>query len=788
MANRLKRRSLAVATPIHSPSGSQETDRDSPMVIPPDEVDEDAERRGRVRKRQSIGRFNRHVNETPTTEAPVGQTGAPGTPQTQGALATGVGGYSAAQLAEHYANCMKLSAENKINTKNAFHLQLIDYMSEMMRNKKTSEMDNFQAASCALDASAKIYAYRVDSVHSDTLKLAGGVGKTAQEQEEQDKLRMLEKQMMTQPEQRKKEKRRRKDKPTIEKNISAINCSKFDLEFDVDPLFKKTSAQFDSGSGGGQFLTSLYIKDDGCELQLDSAAFVSIGVPSNTESNMTSALVLPEKMSSIIPNTDSLRKVSICPTFSTFTFTGWSLEQEERLMEDGEVQLEKVDNAMSANNLFNHDEHAFDIDAPPILPTDDMGDNVDPDDSFMGGVEMDVNDDNANEEELAAKKEVVDNRNKKGLGLDLMNVDNIRDHLLTAPSEYSYFDTGRFGGWAGPRHWKFKPLQRQAAFRASADGNNQNMNGDEEIAAKRKRIALKNIDEVHDFLKLLEASIKELMSSGSQSLDRLEKNMARPKRAIQLVKKTMENWEEERVVLPKDLHYKGKDFARLFVADYSVSGRSSNSKQTQSVDDTVEDYDFDNENDVSEFCPNAVALSEGHDTEYPLDNAGEEGGFLSQTNAALPSMDGEGNSLGNNDQLNQSLVAAPNKVEKIMIGYAKQAKKMDMRKLKVIEWTTLQQLSEKAESEDKENLDDNGVEKDKSNSAADDPNKIRTDTVVNFTDLYRKLHDPKVRMPPKMLENLSVPLAFVALLHLCNENNLSLENVADFSNFKIQQG
>jgi len=39
----------------------------------------------------------------------------------------------------------------------------------------------FQAASCALDASAKIYGYRVDSLHTDTLKLAGGVGKTAQE-------------------------------------------------------------------------------------------------------------------------------------------------------------------------------------------------------------------------------------------------------------------------------------------------------------------------------------------------------------------------------------------------------------------------------------------------------------------------------------------------------------------------------------------------------------------------------------------------------------------------------
>ena len=55
----------------------------------------------------------------------------------------------------------------------------------------------------------------------------------------------------------------------------------------------------------------------------------------------------------------------------------------------------------STNNLFNHDEHAFDIDAPPILPTDDFeGDNNDPEDSFMGGVEMDANDDNAVEAQM----------------------------------------------------------------------------------------------------------------------------------------------------------------------------------------------------------------------------------------------------------------------------------------------------------------------------------------------------------------------------------------------------
>ena len=38
----------------------------------------------------------------------------------------------------------------------------------------------FQVASCTLDASAKIYAYRVDCVHSDTLKMAGGLGRSKQ--------------------------------------------------------------------------------------------------------------------------------------------------------------------------------------------------------------------------------------------------------------------------------------------------------------------------------------------------------------------------------------------------------------------------------------------------------------------------------------------------------------------------------------------------------------------------------------------------------------------------------
>ena len=43
-----------------------------------------------------------------------------------------------------------------------------------------------QAASCTLDASAKIYAYRVDCVHIDTIKMAGGLGRTNNDGQEQE--------------------------------------------------------------------------------------------------------------------------------------------------------------------------------------------------------------------------------------------------------------------------------------------------------------------------------------------------------------------------------------------------------------------------------------------------------------------------------------------------------------------------------------------------------------------------------------------------------------------------
>ena len=77
---------------------------------------------------------------------------------------------SSAQLSDLYSNCIKMCTENKINQKNSWSLNLIDYIGEVL-DTRHGEMTNFQVASCTLDASVKIFSCRVDSVLSDAFKV-----------------------------------------------------------------------------------------------------------------------------------------------------------------------------------------------------------------------------------------------------------------------------------------------------------------------------------------------------------------------------------------------------------------------------------------------------------------------------------------------------------------------------------------------------------------------------------------------------------------------------------------
>ena len=68
----------------------------------------------------------------------------------------------------------------KITQKNSWALNLIDYLPDVLETQYKTEdgIANFQAASVTLDTSVKIYSYRVDSVHTETYKVLGGLSRT----------------------------------------------------------------------------------------------------------------------------------------------------------------------------------------------------------------------------------------------------------------------------------------------------------------------------------------------------------------------------------------------------------------------------------------------------------------------------------------------------------------------------------------------------------------------------------------------------------------------------------
>lgn len=73
--------------------------------------------------------------------------------------------------------CLKLASENKITAKNTWGLPLIEHLEDLI--KAEPETTNFQKASVTLDAGVKIYGTRVDSVHTETFKILGGLGRAS---------------------------------------------------------------------------------------------------------------------------------------------------------------------------------------------------------------------------------------------------------------------------------------------------------------------------------------------------------------------------------------------------------------------------------------------------------------------------------------------------------------------------------------------------------------------------------------------------------------------------------
>jgi condensin complex subunit 2 len=83
-------------------------------------------------------------------------------------------------LGEMYKRAIRMNAENRINAGNSWGLRLIENIDQFLVEGGEEEGDrvNFTKASCTLDASVKIYSYRVDDVHLTSYKVLANLNRT----------------------------------------------------------------------------------------------------------------------------------------------------------------------------------------------------------------------------------------------------------------------------------------------------------------------------------------------------------------------------------------------------------------------------------------------------------------------------------------------------------------------------------------------------------------------------------------------------------------------------------
>ncbi len=130
-----------------------------------------------------------------------------------------------------------------------------------------NEESAWQKASASLDATAKIYGFRVDSVHSETFKFLGGLNRNKKDLNLKDdnnnnNNNNNEENPVEEVEQTKKKEKLKRGINTLETNINKLNLSKYDIDSEVDPLFSVMTSKFNESSARGLLLNTIPLDEN----------------------------------------------------------------------------------------------------------------------------------------------------------------------------------------------------------------------------------------------------------------------------------------------------------------------------------------------------------------------------------------------------------------------------------------------------------------------------------------------------------------------------------------------
>ncbi|GAA5886436.1 hypothetical protein JCM5296_001906 [Sporobolomyces johnsonii] len=393
---------------------------------------------------------------------------------------------------QRYEEWMKIATDNKITSTNTWNLALIDYFHDMslLRDGDDNSI-NFQKASCTLDGCVKIWTSRVDSVATETGKLLSGLGEDAHAQGDED---------MNddgdgdddEREARKAKKRAARAAATLADDFSKIRVKQFDLEFTVDPLFKKTSADFDEGGAGGILMNHLgcdgnmkVVFDAGdAKLECDEEDEDGEQDEEDEEEEGVEVDIAKLRERCMPFGLSTLSSMTLCPSLSAFRFSA-----------DSNLDLDLLNLSLNDEDDDGHPARSAQMNGHLADEDDDFGGFQDhfagqdfggggggEGDAGIGGEALPEGDvdffaDQFTSEDVGAGAgmggaggpafgavEDFDPRRMPG-ERDLvmsMGEDGGGDHL------FDYFDAKLMKNWAGPEHWKMRRGAVKKADEATA--------------------------------------------------------------------------------------------------------------------------------------------------------------------------------------------------------------------------------------------------------------------------------------------------------------------------------
>ncbi|KAI1178714.1 condensin complex subunit 2/barren [Nemania sp. FL0916] len=716
----------------------------------------------------------------------------------------------------NFEEWMKMATDNKINATNSWNFALIDYFHDMSLLKDGDGV-NFQRASCTLDGCVKIYTSRVDSVATETGKLLSGLadsnskkkgkdgeadGEESEGEEEVDEDGNVVR--------KKAKKRQRSSEATLAPSFASLQLKKFDMEFAVDPLFKKASADFDEGGAKGLLLNHLMIDAQG-RIVFDSSDDTNDksadGIKPRRredvtaeeedeleeEDTITEQAAEPEEEEDIeidisalglqfFPDLDRLDEQDICPSLKTFDLgnPSGSLDIPFLRAPEGDEEYDDEDALGGAG-----DKSGMFIDEDNPVGFDDM--------TAMGGFDVVAFGEGG---EAWAREAALDPQMRpynmglddgmaggEGMeGLDDENADYIvsmkhaKGGDKTHEDILGYFDQALQKNWAGPEHWRIRKIK--------------DANKPETATRSRKE---KEPFEI-DFASPLDAKLAETIYTQASSNS-----------AISLPKK---DWKSKtRNLLPDDKHFNSKQLLSLFLKPKarmssrrnrfsSKIGTSGHGGQSENVHAADMDEAFWAQKEPHQNQEDDTVLPQGDydanffDDEMPLPGGGllddDNDEFSDARDHFSPSAEAQPTeALGITAMLDggmtmggfgTQLVTSTRRLRPEYVQYARVAKKVDVRRLKEELW---------------KGLGYNEAQGDPSRSRLPTPptdeeaiQKQREEPPLKFTEV---MNDLKSVYPKPVMDDISTSFCFICLLHLANEKGLVIEKTPELLELEIRK-